>query len=90
MGPVAQITIIKDYRVVEEWITHPRFNHFFAVNQILPGPEVAELCMFFRCLAWRRIGKIAAGLGFILPGFLLTLFASYLYIIFGFRNIYLR
>jgi chromate transport protein ChrA len=88
-GPVAQIAIIKDYLVMkEEWITLPRFNRVFAVYQILPGPEAAELCMFFGCLAGGRIGGIAAGLGFILPGFILTLLASYLYIVFGLGNIY--
>ena len=88
-GPVAQIAIIKDYLVMqEEWITLHRFNRVFAVYQILPGPEAAELCMFFGCLAGGRIGGIAAGLGFILPGFLLTLLASYLYIVFGLGNIY--
>ena len=88
-GPVAQIAIIKDHLVMkEEWITLPRFNRVFAVYQILPGPEAAELCMFFGCLAGGRIGGIAAGLGFILPGFLLTLLASYLYIVFGLGNIY--
>ena len=51
-GPVAQIALIKDYLVLQEqWITLVRFNRVFAVYQILPGPEAAELCMFFGCLA---------------------------------------
>jgi len=90
-GPVAQISLIKDYLVLqEEWITVARFNRVFAVYQILPGPEAAELCMFFGCLAGGRVGGIAAGLGFILPGFLLTVLASYLYIVLGLGNIYVE
>jgi hypothetical protein len=88
-GPVAQIALIKQCLVTEEkWITLARFHRVFAVYQILPGPEAAELCMFFGCLAGGRLGGIAAGLGFILPGFILMLVASYLYVIVGFGNVY--
>ncbi|TDL18884.1 chromate transporter [Rickenella mellea] len=88
-GPVAQIALIKECLVInEKWITLPRFNRVFAVYQILPGPEAAELCMFFGCLAGGRLGGIAAGLGFILPGFILTMIASYLYVVVGFGNVF--
>lgn len=88
-GPVAQIALLKEQLVIKEkWITVARFNRVFAVYQILPGPEAAELCMFFGCLAGGRTGGIAAGLGFILPGFVLMLLASYLYVVVGFGNVY--
>jgi chromate transport protein ChrA len=88
-GPVAQIALIKEQIVIKEkWITLARFQRVFAVYQILPGPEAAELCMFFGCLSAGRIGGIAAGLGFILPGFILMLVASYLYTLAGLKNIY--
>lgn len=89
-GPVAQIALIKDRLVLQDqWITLPRFQRVFAVYQILPGPEAAELCMFFGCLSAGRIGGIIAGLGFILPGFVLMLLASYLYsLAAGFGNVY--
>ena len=88
-GPVAQIAIIKERLVVkEEWITMARFNRVFAVYQILPGPEAAELCMFFGCLSGERWGGLAAGLGFVLPGFVLMVVASYIYIVVGFGNVY--
>lgn len=88
-GPVAQIALIKQRLVVQDqWITLARFQRVFAVYQILPGPEAAELCMFFGCLSAGRIGGIIAGLGFILPGFVLMLAASYLYTLAGFENVY--
>lgn len=88
-GPVAQIALIKEQIVVkEEWITLARFQRVFAVYQILPGPEAAELCMFFGCLSAGRMGGIVAGLGFILPGFILMLAASYLYTLAGLENKY--
>lgn len=90
-GPVAQIALIKERLVLtDKWITIPRFNRVFAVYQILPGPEAAELCMFFGCLCGGRWGGVAAGLGFMLPGFLLMLVASYLYVVVGFGNIYVN
>ncbi|OKP10229.1 Chromate transport protein [Penicillium subrubescens] len=43
-GPVAQISLIKDKLVMQDkWISLPRFQRVFAVYQILPGPEAAEL-----------------------------------------------
>jgi len=88
-GPVAQIALIKQQIVLQEkWISISRFQRVFAVYQILPGPEAAELCMFFGCLSAGRIGGIVAGLGFILPGFVLMLVASYLYSLAGLENRY--
>ncbi|KAM7215265.1 Chromate transporter domain containing protein [Rhypophila decipiens] len=88
-GPVAQIALIKDKLVTQnKWITLARFQRVFSVYQILPGPEAAELCMFFGCLSAGRIGGIIAGLAFILPGFVLMLMASYVYTLAGFENKY--
>jgi hypothetical protein len=88
-GPVAQIALIKERLVIQDkWITLPRFQRVFSVYQILPGPEAAELCMFFGCLSAGRVGGILAGLAFMLPGFILMLVASYLYTLAGFENVY--
>jgi hypothetical protein len=88
-GPVAQIALIKEKLVVQDkWITLARFQRVFSVYQILPGPEAAELCMFFGCLSAGRIGGILAGIAFALPGFVLMLVASYLYSLAGFENRY--
>jgi chromate transport protein ChrA len=59
-----------------KWITIARFNRAFAVYQILLGPEAAELGMFFGCLSGGRLGGIAAGIEYMLPGFILMLIAS--------------
>lgn len=88
-GPVAQIALIKERLVIQDqWITLSRFQRVFSVYQILPGPEAAELCMFFGCLSAGRIGGIVAGLAFMLPGFVLMLGASYLYSLAGLTNVY--
>jgi Chromate transporter len=88
-GPVAQIALIKERLVIQdEWISLERFQRVFALYQVLPGPEAAELCMFFGCLSAGRLGGIVAGLAFILPGFMLMLLASYLYSLAGLENVY--
>ncbi|OBT48117.1 hypothetical protein VE00_01030 [Pseudogymnoascus sp. WSF 3629] len=88
-GPVAQIALIKDRLVIQDkWITLARFQRVFSVYQILPGPEAAELLMFFGCLSAGRLGGITAGIAFMLPGFVLMLLASYVYSLAGFENKY--
>lgn len=79
-GPIAQIGMIRHELVDQEgWIDRDKFNRVLAVYQVLPGPEAHELCVYFGTLARGRIGGVLAGLGFMLPGFLLMLLLSWLY-----------
>jgi chromate transporter len=83
-GPVAQIAMIRQEMVDEEkWITSERFNRVLAVYQALPGPEAHELCVYFGMIARGHIGALLAGLGFMLPGFVLMLALSWFYIAIG-------
>ena len=83
-GPVAQIAMIRQELVEEEkWVTSEHFNRVLALYQVLPGPEAHELCVYFGMLARGRIGGILAGLGFMLPGFVLMFLLSWLYVRFG-------
>ena len=79
-GPVAQIAMIKRELVEEEkWLTPERFNRLLAVYQVLPGPEAHELCVHLGMMKRGRLGGILAGLGFMLPGFLLILVLAWVY-----------
>ncbi len=79
-GPVAQIAMVRQALVEEErWISPARFNRLLAVMQVLPGPEAHELCVHLGMVARGRIGGLLAGLGFMLPGFVLMLGAAWLY-----------
>ena len=83
-GPVAQIAMIRRELVEEEhWVSPERFNRTLAMYQVLPGPEAHELCVYFGVLAGGRPGGIAAGLAFMLPGFLLMLALSVFYVSIG-------
>jgi chromate transporter len=79
-GPVAQIAMIKRELVEEErWISPQRFNRLLAMYQVLPGPEAHELCVHLGMTRRGRLGGLLAGLGFMLPGFLLILAVAWLY-----------
>jgi chromate transporter len=79
-GPAAQIAMIKRECVDEEgWVEEETFKKTLAVYQILPGPEAHELCVYFGRMRGGKLGAFLAGLGFMLPGFLLMLALSILY-----------
>jgi chromate transporter len=67
----------------ERWVSSDHFNRALAVYQVLPGPEAHELCVYLGMIARGRIGGVLAGLGFMLPGLLLMLGLSWLYVTYG-------
>ena len=80
-GPAAQIAMIKRECVDEEhWISEESFRKLLAVYQVLPGPEAHELCVYFGRLRGGKLGGFLAGLGFMLPGFVLMLALSLVYV----------
>lgn len=79
-GPVAQIAMLRRELVDRDrWIEPPRFNRLLAVYQALPGPESHELCVHLGMIKRGRMGGVAAGLGFMLPGLVLMLALSWAY-----------
>ena len=80
-GPAAQIEMIRKECVEEEgWITPDAFKKTLAVYQVLPGPEAHELCVYFGRIRGGKLGGFLAGLGFMLPGFILMLAFSIAYV----------
>jgi chromate transporter len=80
-GPAAQIAMIKHECVDEEgWVDEETFKKTLAVYQVLPGPEAHELCVYFGRMRGGKLGGFLAGLGFMLPGFVLMLGLSILYV----------
>jgi chromate transporter len=80
-GPAAQIAMIKRECVDEEhWVDEETFKKTLAVYQVLPGPEAHELCVYFGRTRGGKLGGFLAGLGFMLPGFVLMLALSVLYV----------
>ncbi len=80
-GPAAQIAMISRECVEQErWVSPETFRKTLAVYQVLPGPEAHELCVYFGRLRGGKLGGFLAGLGFMLPGFVLMLALSVAYV----------
>jgi len=80
-GPAAQIEMIRKECVEDEgWVSPESFKKTLAVYQILPGPEAHELCVYFGRIRGGKLGGFLAGLGFMLPGFVLMLALSAAYV----------
>ncbi|WP_245424695.1 chromate efflux transporter [Shinella zoogloeoides] len=83
-GPAGQIAVMHRIVVDEKrWIGESRFLHALNYCMLLPGPEAQQLAVYIGWLMHRTWGGLAAGLLFILPGFLSILALSYVYVIFG-------
>jgi chromate transporter len=83
-GPVARIALMHEEFVHRRrWISEKRFAKVLAVYQVLPGPEATELAVYFGHTRRGRWGGLLAGLGFVLPGFLLTLLVTWAYATYG-------
>ena len=64
----------------ERWVDDETFKKTLAAYQVLPRPEVHELCVYFGRIRGGNLGGFLAGLGFMLPGFVLLLALSVLYV----------
>jgi chromate transporter len=83
-GPIPQIAMIRQELGEEDgWISKKRFNRVLGLYQALPGPEAHELCVDFGTIAKGRFGGFLAGLGFMLPGFVLMFGLSWFYLAYG-------
>jgi chromate transporter len=79
-GPAGQIAIL--HRVVvdeKRWVDEPRFLHALNFCMLLPGPEAQQLATYIGWMMHGVRGGLAAGLLFVLPGYLVLLLLSALY-----------
>lgn len=79
-GPAGQIAIL--HRVVVEekrWVDEARFLHALNFCMLLPGPEAQQLATYIGWMMHGVRGGLAAGLLFILPGFVVLLVLSTVY-----------
>jgi chromate transporter len=83
-GPVAQITMMYNHMVEKRhWLSKERFVQIMAFCHMLPGPEALQLAIYVGYLKRRVWGGILAGLTFILPGALIMVVLSWLYVKYG-------
>ncbi|PYS60090.1 MAG: hypothetical protein DMF76_14765 [Acidobacteria bacterium] len=83
-GPVAQITMMFNHMVEKrKWLTKDRFVKIMAFCHMLPGPEALQLAIYVGYLKRKLWGGILAGLTFILPGAIVMIVLSWLYVKYG-------
>src|SRR3989449_7310848 len=83
-GPVAQITMMYNHMVERrKWLTEDRFVKIMAFCHMLPGPEALQLAIYVGYLKRKLWGGILAGLTFILPGAIVMIVLSWLYVKYG-------
>ncbi|KAB2695303.1 chromate efflux transporter [Ochrobactrum sp. Kaboul] len=83
-GPAAQIAMLQRIIVDEKkWMDQERLIHALNFCMLLPGPEAMQLATYsgWAVKGWR--GGLLAGLLFVLPGAVVMLALSALYIAFG-------
>ena len=83
-GPVAQITMMYNHMVERrQWLTKDRFVKIMAFCHMLPGPEALQLAIYVGYLKRKLLGGILAGLTFIIPGAVVMIGLSWLYVTYG-------
>ncbi len=83
-GPAGQIALMHRLLVEERrWISESRFLHALNYCMLLPGPEAQQLATYVGWLLNGTRGGIAAGVLFVLPGWLLMLGISIVYVLYG-------
>ncbi|MGX5733998.1 chromate efflux transporter [Bosea thiooxidans] len=80
-GPAGQIALMHRELVEERrWIGEERFLHALNYCMLLPGPEAQQLAVYIGWLMHRTVGGLIAGLLFVIPGALVMLGLSILYV----------
>jgi chromate transporter len=80
-GPAGQIAVMHRLLVDElKWVSEKRFLHALNFCMLLPGPEAQQLTIYLGWLLHRVRGGVVAGVLFVLPGALIVLALSMLYV----------
>ncbi|TPL75715.1 chromate efflux transporter [Mesorhizobium sp. B2-3-15] len=83
-GPAGQIALMHKELVEDRrWIGEQRFLHALNYCMLLPGPEAQQLAIYIGWLLHRTIGGLVAGVLFVVPGALVMLTLSILYVLYG-------
>ena len=83
-GPAGQIAVMHRIIVEEKrWLDEERFLHALNFCMLLPGPEAQQLATYIGWLLHRVKGGLAAGLLFILPGVIVMMALSWVYVLYG-------
>jgi chromate transporter len=83
-GPVAQISMMFNHMVERQaWLSKERFVSIMGFCHMLPGPEALQLAIYVGYIKRGILAGIAAGVTFILPGAVVMVVLSWLYVEYG-------
>lgn len=83
-GPAAHIAMMEEVVVRKyKWLTKEEFLDLLSVTNLIPGPNSTEMAIHvgYKLGGWR--GLLLAGIGFILPAFLIVWGLAWFYVEFG-------
>jgi chromate transporter len=80
-GPIALAGAMhRDLVDQRRWVTEEEYRDGLALAQLAPGPLAAQLAIYLGWARGRVLGATLAGVGFVLPSFLMVLGLSVLYV----------
>ena len=80
-GPQAHTALLRERMVEREgWMSARDFQDVVAATSLLPGPASTQLAIYCARLAGGPVGGVVGGLAFILPGFVLIVALSALFL----------
>ncbi|MFP4201175.1 MAG: chromate efflux transporter, partial [Clostridia bacterium] len=83
-GPVAHVAMMEREIIAgRKWVKRDHFMDLLALTNLVPGPNSTQMIMHVGFIRGGDAGNWLAGLGFILPAFLITLGLSRLYVTAG-------
>ena len=79
-GPAAHIAMMEDEVVTRRgWLTRERFLDLIGATNLIPGPNSTEMAIHIGFVRAGIVGRVVAGVSFILPAALLTLGCAWIY-----------
>ncbi|NII29193.1 chromate transporter [Pseudoflavitalea sp. X16] len=80
-GPVALVGYMhRDLVEKRQWIKEEDYREGLALAQLAPGPLAAQLSIYLGYVHYRVLGATLAGIGFVVPSFIMVLGISYAYV----------
>jgi len=80
-GPIALAGAMhRDLVEQRRWVTEAEYRDGLALAQLAPGPLAAQLAIYLGWIRGRVLGATLAGIGFVLPSFLMVLALAVAYV----------
>src|SRR4051812_46047440 len=83
-GPVALVGYMhRDLVERLKWISESDYKEGLTLAQLMPGPLAAQLAIYLGYVHYGILGATLAGVGFVLPSFLMVVVLGWAYVAYG-------